>query len=417
MIQAAKHLTLFFANAQQNEEGDPLRELPAEQVVINWEQLNNKKMISLSTGETLEVDATREEGNIVRITNKSYFGSGRYGRLLGALYTFIDGSESWITAIKYKSKGSQNLNMIIGNWFYGLPFNKLKEDERWLGDPYIGYSSDYVELEMGRVETLCDIQLTPNTYTIRPGEKATFTAMHPYTEKGKWEYDKTLTVVEETNKTLTLTSNVVNEKAYKIAYTVHKCTKSARLFVQTLKDKDKFKDPKEPIVPPLKDKPATIDEPAKDIVELMKPIAAANPLYKYPNIMKRNARYRGHRESEKVLNNHQEQIYDIRQLHLSITNLQKKADISVRSWFEGEKNSSISMKMEENPENITKIPNMQNDTHNGQIRAFESNMIQLGRESSANGILGVYDLKQRLQQLDERIAEAERRYQKYANAY
>lgn len=417
MIQAAKHLTLFFANAQQNEEGDPLRELPAEQVVINWEQLNNKKMISLSTGETLEVDATREEGNIVRITNKSYFGSGRYGRLLGALYTFIDGSESWITAIKYKSKGSQNLNMIIGNWFYGLPFNKLKEDERWLGDPYIGYSSDYVELEMGRVETLCDIQLTPNTYTIRPGEKATFTAMHPYTEKGKWEYDKTLTVVEETNKTLTLTSNVVNEKAYKIAYTVHKCTKSARLFVQTLKDKDKFKDPKEPIIPPLKDKPATIDEPAKDIVELMKPIAAANPLYKYPNIMKRNARYRGHRESEKVLNNHQEQIYDIRQLHLSITNLQKKADISVRSWFEGEKNSSISMKMEENPENITKIPNMQNDTHNGQIRAFESNMIQLGRESSANGILGVYDLKQRLQQLDERIAEAERRYQKYANAY
>lgn len=123
--------------------------------------------------------------------------------------------------------------------------------------------------------------------------------MHPYSEKGNWIYDKKLTVIEETNKSLVVTSNIESETAYDISYSVHKCMKTSKLFIQTIKDKDKFKDPKEPIVPPLMDKPATIDEPPKDIVDLMNPAIPMSPLYKYPNIMKRNARYRGHRESEK----------------------------------------------------------------------------------------------------------------------
>lgn len=417
MDQTAKHLTLFFANAQQSEDGEMLRDLPAEQIIINWDQLGNKKIISLSTGEALEVDVSKEDGNLIRITNMSYFGSGRYGRLLGALYTFIDGSESWVVSVKSKSKSSQNLNMLIGNWFYGLPFDKLSESEHWTGSPYIGYTKDFVEIQMGRVETICDIQLTPNTYTIRPGEKAIFSAMHPYSEKGNWIYDKKLTVIEETNKSLVVTSNIESETAYDISYSVHKCMKTSKLFIQTIKDKDKFKDPKEPIVPPLMDKPATIDEPPKDIVDLMNPAIPMSPLYKYPNIMKRNARYRGHRESEKALHDHQEQIYDIRQLHRSITDLKKKADLGIQSWFEGKKNISISMKIEENVENISEIQNMQNNIHNGHIRTLGDNMIQLNRDSSVNGMLGIYELKQHLQQLDERVAEAERRYQSYENAY
>jgi hypothetical protein len=75
------------------------------------------------------------------------------------------------------------------------------------------------------------------------------------------------------------------------------------------------------------------------------------------------------------------------------------------------------MKIGENVENISEIQNMQNNIHNGHIRTFGDNMIQLNRDSSVNGMLGIYELKQHLQQLDERVAEAERRYQSYENAY
>ena len=39
MDQTAKHLTLFFANAQQSEDGEMLRDLPAEQIIINWNRI------------------------------------------------------------------------------------------------------------------------------------------------------------------------------------------------------------------------------------------------------------------------------------------------------------------------------------------------------------------------------------------
>ncbi len=58
--------------------------------------------------------------------------------------------------------------------------------------------------------------------------------------------------------------------------------------------------------------------------------------YQYPNTMKRNARYRGHRESEKVLSDNQEQLLDIRINHIDIQKINILENNLIKTWFSGE---------------------------------------------------------------------------------
>lgn len=67
--------------------------------------------------------------------------------------------------------------------------------------------------------------------------------------------------------------------------------------------------------------------------------------YKLPGFVKRNARYRGPRESEKYLLGHQEQIYDIRRNYLDIVSQTEKLQTNINKWFVGE--------LEEKPEITT----------------------------------------------------------------
>jgi PKD repeat protein len=261
----------------------------------------------------------------------------------------------------------------------------------------------------------CDLSLTPSTITIRLGQTATFNAVHPYAEVAEWAHDLTLEVIEKQNKKLVVKPRALG--SYSIKYTVGHCEDTSILYVLEEPEEGEYEEPDEPAPPALPDTPPdTAGTPslAIDLMDASKPIP---PLYKYPNIMKRNVRYRGHRESEKMLNDHQEQIYDIRQLYKDIGSLDEMKDITITSWFHGVENLSISMKVKENENKLKEIQSNPSDTDVDSVRVLTNDVVQLSGNSFEERIVGIYGIKRRMQELDERIAEAERRYRDYENAY
>lgn len=260
----------------------------------------------------------------------------------------------------------------------------------------------------------CDIQLTPDRITIRLGETATFTALHPYKEEGVWTYDLSMQVLIKDIKTLKVKPKALG--SYLISFRVKDCQQNAILYVLEAPT-DGGENPKEPNPPPLPDTPPDKIEKPNLVIDLIDASRPIPPLYKYPNIMKRNSRYRGHRESEKVLNDHQEQIYDIRQLYTDLSNLEVMKDTTIDAWFNGIANLSISMKLQENKTITEDSSNSSNDIELDSVRAFQSDMVQLSGNSFEERIVGVYGIKRKMQELDERVAEAERRYREYENAY
>lgn len=261
----------------------------------------------------------------------------------------------------------------------------------------------------------CDLSITPERIGIRLGDTATFDAIHSYVELGDWTYDTSkMTTVLRENKRLTVRPSA--EGTYNISYTVGQCTSHSVLFVAkpVLHDDDK-ENPDEPAPPPLPNTPPEEEVPESPI-KMEDATTFVEHLYKYPNIMKRNSRYRGHRESEKVLNDHQEQIYDIRQLYKDLDNLDVMKYITINSWFFGGGNNSISMKLEGNVNNPAKTIGIPTDTNVDTVRVLANNMIQLNGNTEES-MAGIYNIKRRMQELDERIAEAERRYREYENAY
>lgn len=268
-------------------------------------------------------------------------------------------------------------------------------------------------------ESTCELQLTPDAITIHLGETATFTAIHPYSEEGRWIYDEEmLEMIEKTNKTLTVKPKALG--SYSISYEVMECLERSILYVVEGPDDDQeWEEPEEPAPPPLPDTPPDAGGSPGPILDLEDATIPESPLYKYPNIMKRNARYRGHRESEKVLNSHQEQIFDIRQLYRDLSILEEKKKTAIESWFHGQKNPSFFTKGKENDVN-----SLDNDMHYmmrglDKERGFNKDMLQLKASNTMldGQMVGINAIKQRIKALDERIAEAERRYRDYENAY
>ncbi|SFJ65704.1 hypothetical protein SAMN02799624_05412 [Paenibacillus sp. UNC496MF] len=175
---------------------------------------------------------------------------------------------------------------------------------------------------------------------------------------------------------------------------------------------------------------------------------------KLPNTMKRNSRYRGQRESEKVLSDHQEQIYDIRQQYVDIGSFTELQQSLIESWFRGENEAPA--------ENITIAqtktfsafvdqtayplnPGTPESQYTGLVIQLNGERVADGqfhisdgyliieRNALQNGIMlvsytvtlsveeqkmsGIFDLKSRMQMMDERLGEMERRYGRYENAY
>jgi hypothetical protein len=175
---------------------------------------------------------------------------------------------------------------------------------------------------------------------------------------------------------------------------------------------------------------------------------------KLPNAMKRNSRYRGQRESEKVLSDHQEQIYDIRRQYVDISSFTELQENLVESWFHGETEApaeNITLAQSKtftafvdqtayplNPGtaasqysglviqlNGVKLTNSQFHIDDGYL-IMERNALQSGTLTASYTVTvsveeqkmtGIFDLKSRMQMMDERLGEMERRYLRYENAY
>jgi hypothetical protein len=275
--------------------------------------------------------------------------------------------------------------------------------------------NNHIKTEFKSFASASQLQLSPSVISVRIGETATFSAIHPYTTNGVWSYDASLNIVENTNKLLRIKAEAIGD--YSISYSVNGENKAASLHVIEETGEEEWTDPVEPAPPSLPDSPPSLPGTPNLIIDLMDASKPIPPLHMYPNIMKRNARYRGQRESEKVLNNHQEQIYDIRKLYQGVQAIDEMKDITTTSWFMGEENNSIYMKVEECGRNQDVAVDDSSDITVDSIRGFSSDVIQLSGNSLEENIVGIYGIKRRMQELDERIAEAERRYNEYENAY
>ncbi len=259
----------------------------------------------------------------------------------------------------------------------------------------------------------CEIQLTPQIITIRLGEAVTFDAIHPYSGTGSWTYDSSIEILDETNKMLRARPKALG--SYSISYRIGECQANSLLYVLEPAPDGDWEDPVEPPPPPLPDTPPDTTGTPELAIELMDASVPIQPLHKYPNIMKRNARYRGHRESEKFLSDHQEQIYDIRQIHKNIEKLKEMTQAVIYSWFL--ENSHIPIKIKEISQNTEETGENPESTGGSRIRAFNDNMLQSSGNHLEERIVGINGIKRRMQELDERVAEAERRYDNYENAY
>lgn len=180
--------------------------------------------------------------------------------------------------------------------------------------------------------------------------------------------------------------------------------------------------------------------------------------YGLPHFVKRNARYRGHRESEKILNSHQEQVVDIYHNHDDIKYFKKLLDGSIEFWFHGRKGENIIKRVisEEKAFKATSENNKYKLNDDITISGFDNLVVKLNGDtvnpemyyiedshliinisdidpSLSEGTLlvsydaisiihnddtiGLYPIINRLRHLEERVMELNRRYMNYENAY
>ncbi|MCD7910931.1 hypothetical protein KC480_05250 [Bacillus velezensis] len=262
-----------------------------------------------------------------------------------------------------------------------------------------------------------ELHVSPSTISIRLGETATFNAIHPYVGQGNWNIEDNLDVMQKTSKRIIV--RAVSLGSFTIAYKIGEFQNKAILYVTEQPTDTDFADPIEVDPPEFVDIPPEEPDVTTDPIKFMESLSGHEEQYKYPNIMKRNARYRGQRESEKFLNDHQEQIYDIRNLYRDFKKTDDMKCISINSWFNGvsdKEKQSIYAINQENDRNSTLSTESIEDEKPNTGRAFDTNVVQLNGNKIEDRIKGIFYSQRRLQQLNERIAEAERRYKNYENA-
>ena len=185
---------------------------------------------------------------------------------------------------------------------------------------------------------------------------------------------------------------------------------------------------------------------------------------KLPNAVMKNARFRGPRESEKYLNSHHEQLYDIRKNWKEIQDLKKEQDkkISERFFGKKEENETIkeitaqrSININDDKAHLTVISDMtvrevksimvslsymqlQEDVHyfliDGTVFFLKDAIKSFARYNWYFGELilniqmtadvvdekhynkGIRQTRERLHHIHEKMSELERRFKEYENA-
>ncbi|CDQ41786.1 hypothetical protein [Virgibacillus salexigens] len=150
----------------------------------------------------------------------------------------------------------------------------------------------------------------------------------------EWNFDQ-VALLEKQQGRLSLTIEPLLSGFYTIKYSAttsdgenHQYVKDIEIFSDLSLIEDKIEEEKE----------------AEDILDPYQEVviekSKANT-YKLPHHVKRNARYRGTRESEKVLNSNYEQLYDIRQIHDDISKNTSILDKTINMWFKGRKAENV----------------------------------------------------------------------------
>jgi hypothetical protein len=362
-------------------------------VKIPYDEIQNG--VTLSTGEQFLIEIDQNNDHYIRIINLfNNFQSTKFGSILGIKYVYDDGSVGWIKRIVSSGHGEstaiqygERLDIAIGNWVEGKTLNEAMASPQYTGRPYIGYVESWVVYEIERV--------VPEPEPDPEPEPEPDPQPDPYPTPTP--------------------------------------------------------DP-EPEPEPTPN-PEPEEQPEDELT--LYDIKPYIPNYPLPNIVKRNARYRGPRESEKYLHSHQEQIYEIRQNWKVINDFTELQQQTIQSFFEGEsekpkKNIMISntktFQIENNINEYVLLPHIVvrkinhimvkldgNEISNTSYQVVE-NRLQIDSsiltnhkeitvsfvaevEVAEDHIFGLEPIKSKLQYLDKKLGELERRYQTYENAY
>lgn len=383
-------VTFYFALPQTDANGDPDYTKPPESQTFTFQEVKNNIGFSMSNGEAMFTELPDEEDPyILRIVNGFYFGTYRYGSVLAVKYTLEDGKETWVTDILRVSGSSKNMEMIVGNWIDGLSYEEILNHPRWIGQPSIGYADDYIDVRIKKYTPDLVLHLNPLDKSVLEGDSIIFNySVENYCDGQvtfSWEYNnrtiESILLTEDTHRllfkkpgiyTITLSASNPCEQVASI---------TATIVVEKIIEQHKFME------------------------------------QKYPNIMKRNARYRGHRESEKYLNNHQEQLFDIRNSFQDITYIEEWKERVVKEWFNGKESVSKLRNNQDMVNNLTVNYLSSLESKSNGERILKDDMIELKQVYFENHVNGIYDIKQKLQMIDERLAEIERRYKQHEDAY
>lgn len=209
-----KQVNFFFAIADEN--GFP------EKHTHTFNEFKENIGITLSTGETLFTDfpdpLTHER---FRLVNGFYFGSGKYGTILGIQIEYEDDSEAWISEIVSKDSDSVNIDMIVGKWIKEKKLEDIQKDSRYKGIPLIGYVDDFIDIKVKREPKEFMVDITPAAKTIVEEESVTFEITETYNEgtiaSHSWSSASGYTKVTTNEKTATIKFSEAG--IYSITYT------------------------------------------------------------------------------------------------------------------------------------------------------------------------------------------------------
>lgn len=179
--------------------------------------------------------------------------------------------------------------------------------------------------------------------------------------------------------------------------------------------------------------------------------------YDMPTIVLRNARYRGHRESEKRLSSHNEQVYSIHTLFGKLQSQEDEIKKNTNEWFHGaaEKASNLVTKVIKKTFPASGEQTMYHVIEHEELRKVNSVVVKLNGVTltnykvlhgsiyvdleslvgavSSTAILsvdmnvtivnrpfvniGLTQSLAKVKRIDERISEAERKYREYEDAH
>ncbi len=164
------------------------------------------------------------------------------------------------------------------------------------------------------------------SFTIHPknpllGQEIEIQVNHNIEEEGTWiVQDETLLTIESYSKSIIIQPLLTGE--YTVLYKIENNTYGKSFNVKIKKDK----------------KESTNEEPVEEVkdIDIIETLLKVGSNYNLPHFIKRNARYRGHRESEKFLNSDQEQVFDIKMNYLELKKETEIISKAVKQWFDGE---------------------------------------------------------------------------------